>query len=166
MRGGDTADEAAAKKAAEAEAKALEDKKAAAKKAKATLGVVNDDPVKKMVAAKVLYDKNLRAATDLLAFIETDDSWIWARGPLSSPLITAIDAIQKIRNSSALWKGWTMETDFPKWIKKNHYDANLQALVTTELPQFQKLLDKIIGCVGSLKRMHSSSTQMGSPVKE
>ena len=119
-----------------------------------------------MVAAKVLYDKNLRAATDLLAFIETDDSWIWARGPLSSPLITAIDAIQKIRNSSALWKGWTMETDFPKWIKKNHYDANLQALVTTELPQFQKLPDKIIGCVGSSKRMHSSSTQMGSPVKE
>ena len=125
-----------------------------------------EDPVKKVVAAKVLYDKNLRAATDLLAFIETDDSWIWARGPLSTPLITAIDAIQKIRNSSALWKGWTMETDFPKWIKKNHYDANLQALVTTELPQFQKLLDKIIGCVGSLKRIHSSSTQMGSPVKE
>ena len=47
LRGGDTADEAAAKKAAEAEAKALEDKKAAAKKAKATLGIVNDDPVKK-----------------------------------------------------------------------------------------------------------------------
>jgi len=59
-----------------------------------------------------------------------------------------------------------METYLPKWIKENHYDANLQALVTTELPQFQKLLDKIIGCVGSLKRMHSSSTQMGSPVKE
>ena len=72
MRGDDTAAEAAAKKAKEAEVgKALDEKKAAAKKAKDS-----EDPVKKMVAAKVLYDKNLRAATDLLTFIETDDSWI------------------------------------------------------------------------------------------
>ena len=111
------------------------------------------------------YDRNMRIATDLLNFIETDENWVWAKGYLSDPLITAIAAIQKILHSSDLWKSWTMETEFPKFIKKTNSEAKLQALVTTELPQFLKQLDKIVTCVASLKKMHDSSKQMNSPVK-
>ena len=135
-------------------------KKPKAKASPITTRGVEEKPEPKLNKVKLLsslkdhHDRVVQGAKDLLSMVESDETWAWCRhSSLLQPLQQAVQDIDVIKNSSELWKTWTLSPNFG-----THCQKHVQIHVVNDM--YDKDFGKMKGHVKAAKSITNKLKKM------
>ena len=103
---------------------------------------------------KSMHDKSVQGAKDLQATIEKEEEWGWCRGsPLMKPLESALEGIVIIKESSEIWKAWTLHSNFQAYCQKNFDAKDVEATYDRDFAKMKEFIKLAESTTSRLKKM-------------
>ena len=105
-----------------------------------------------------MHDKSVQGAKDLQATIEKDEEWDWCRrSPLMKPLESALEGIVEIKESSEIWKAWTLQSNFQTYCQKNFNAEDVEATYDRDYAKMKDFIKQAESTTIKLKKMQAAN---------